>query len=512
MNSILTTRQTSELHKAIVQYLAPRLEGKNDVLDIVCSALDTDIDDSTVANYLEKKWSTVLRLQKKILDLENEVGSYKALIDAANSAGAGSVLVSKDKINWLPSSVAKVYPTQTTQIANSVAIHPKLPLVVAGCADGTMIAWNLANDDTSLPQKSWNAHTRGLHRIKWSSMPVELSSPVNMQNGSKSDSKTGSYLLASCSSDLTIKIWEGDSFKHVRTLTGHEHTISSIAFSPSIPHQLYSVSRDKSVKIWDLTNGYCIRTFVGHSDWVRDLDVVALDSRFSLGSPNPTSGLGDFILTCSNDSSIRLSHNSGTGLSMLLGHAHVIETVRFLPMISNIHIDKYITLNLDKFPYLSKAIVENPIYNEALGFKYCISAGRDNVLKLWLLPPPVLLPHRPPSPSVQNNAQGWHILDLMGHQAWVKSVEVHPNGRFIISGADDKTIKFWDIGTLMEEGKVSCVKTLQGHEGFVNAVHFAQFEIPDKIESPEETLKLIEKSMRCLFVSAGTDNTVRIWQ
>lgn len=500
MGSILTTRQTLELHKAIVQYLAPVLE--KPALDAVCQALDTSLDPATVANYLEKKWLTVLRLQKKILDLENEVNSYKALIAQANSAGNGAVLVSKDKINWLPSTVSKVYPTQTSQIVNAVAVHPKLPLLVAACADGLMIAWDIASDDPTIPQKLWNAHTRSVHALQWSLEPMDLST-------AQTTLEKGLYILASCSLDLSIKIWAGDMLKHVRTLTGHEHTVSAVAFLPTNPTYLYSVSRDRSVKVWDLSSGFCVASFVGHSDWVRNVDVAAINSRLLLGSAKKLAPLGDFLLTCSNDQSVRLSHHLGTGLSMLLGHAHVIETARFLPMPANRHIDKYILQNIDRFPYLLEAIVNNPVYTDSLGFKYCVSAGRDNLIKLWLLPPPVLLPHRPPQASVQNNAQGWHILDLVGHQSWVKLVETHPNGRFIISGADDKTVKVWDIASLVDEGKVTCVKTLHAHDGFVNAVHFARFEMAGL---GDDALKLIEKSMRCLFFSAGTDNTVRLWQ
>lgn len=502
MSSILTSRQSQELHKAILQYLEPLLEEKPSTYNEVAHALNATPDDSTVANYLEKKWSTVLRLQKRILDLENEVNSYKSLLDSAQGSNGGLVLA-KDKINWLPSAPTKKFQTQSVQLVNSVTLHPALPLVVAGCSDGLLIAWPLAGDDSLVPQKQWSGHTRGINSIRWSIAPVDLS---------HTNSKL--YVLALCSSDLTIKIWEGDSFKHIRTLTGHEHTVSAVAFSPSDPNILYSVSRDKTTKIWDLATGYCVKTFVGHSDWVRDLDVALVNSSLLLDEAKK-SDLGDFLVTCSNDQSVRLSHDSGTGLALLLGHTHVIEAVRFLPVHSNELIDKFILLNMDRFPDLLEPLVKDPIYDESLGFKYCISAGRDNLIKLWLLPPPTLRPHRAPTPSTQNNSQGWHIADFVGHLSWVKTLDVHPNGRFIISGADDKTIKVWDLQSLAETGKTACVKTLSGHEGFVNSIHFARFEWAasgTKLENTRDNLmKEIQKNMRCLFVSGGTDSTVRLW-
>lgn len=506
MGSILTSRQTQELHKAIAQYLEPLLEDKKECLADLTQALGVSPqDDSIVPMYLEKKWSTVLRLQKKILDLENEVNSYKALLDSAKSQNGGLVMA-HDKLNWLPSAVNKSFPTQLAQIVNSVTLHPKLPILVAGCSDGSLIAWNLAGATTDIPDKVWPAHTRSIHRIRWSHKPVDIS-----------NSKTESYIMATCSLDLSIKIWESDTLNHIRTLTGHEHTVSSIAFLPCDSTILYSVSRDKSVKIWDLTNGYCLKTFVGHSDWVRDIDVALINSALLLAVGKKSNVWeNDYFLTCSNDQSVRLSHNSGTGIALLLGHSHVIEAVRFLPMFSCKYIDKYILLNLDKFPYLLEPIVNNHVYKESLGFKYCVSAGRDNVVKLWLLPPPLLRAHRTPMASESNNSQAWHIADFVGHQLWVKSIEVHPNGRFIITGSDDKTIRVWDLETFADIGKASCIKTLTGHEGFVSSAHFARFEIGaiegETEEAREATaMKAIENNMRCLFVSGGTDNTVRLW-
>lgn len=500
MSSILTSRQTLELHKAILQYLEPLLEDDQLTFKQLAALLRVENDDAAVPNYLEKKWSTVLRLQKRILDLENEVNSYKALLDSL--ALALGVLVAKDKINWLPSGVTKKFPTQSSQLVSSVTLHPSLPLVVAGCSDGTLVAWSLASEDTQIPQKQWNGHTRGINRIRWSLEPVDVT-----------NSKSRQYVLALCSSDLSIKIWEGDSFKHIRTLIGHEHTVSGVAFSPTNPTFLYSVSRDKAVKIWDLANGFCVKTFVGHSDWVRDLDVALVNSSMLL-SELKKSNLGDFIITCSNDQSVRLSHESGSGLALLLGHSHVIETVRFLPMYSNEYLDKVILQNMERFPHLLEAMVNDSVYSNVLGFKYCVSAGRDNLIKLWLLPPPTLRPHRAPTPSTQNNSQGWHIADLVGHLSWVKTLDVHPNGRFIISGSDDKTIKVWDLQSLAGSGKTSFVKLLVGHEGFVNSVHFARFEFErpvGKEDTKDNLMAAIEKNMRCLFVSGGTDSSVRLW-
>lgn len=502
--SILTSRQQAELHKAIVQYLEPLLEENPDTLTTLALVLQTSkTDETAVPHYLEKKWATVLRLQKKILDLENETNSYKALLDATNSTNStthatGGYDATK-RLDWLPSAPTKRLATASTQFVTGVTIHPRLPWVVGACSDGGMTVWNLAAAESSIPIRTWNAHTRGVNGVQWSPVPIAFS------KGEKPE-----YALATCSSDLSIKVWHGDGFRHVRTLTGHEHTVSALAFSLASPTTLYLVSRDKAVKVWDLVSGHCVRTFVGHSDWVRDIDVAAVEiQQPEAGDELLAIDTDEYVLTCSNDHSVRLLHHSGTGLALLIGHTHVVEAVRFLPLRSNRHIDAYLLENMDRFPYLLEPIVENPVYTETLGFKYAVSAGRDNVIKLWLLPPPVLRPNRPPQPSVQNNAQAWHIADLVGHRSWVRTLDLHPGGRFLFSGADDKTVRVWDLAELGKTGKVACVRTLEAHEGFVNAVHFARYERASLKPGDEE--KVLEENMRCLFVSGGSDNAVYLW-
>lgn len=516
---ILTGNQQRELNRALLQYLQNRVGENSDpegLLEGVSRLLDTPLDSpetekAIIPNYLEKKWSTVLRLQKRIIDLENDLSNYKQLLEATNSAES-TTIVSRDKIHWLPKNAQKTFRLLAQQLVQTVAIHPGLPVVLCGCSDGSLITWNLVNDDTIIPDKNIKAHTRAINRIRWSPEPIDITGKAE---------KAKVHVLASCSADLSIKIWDGDSYKQLRSLTGHEHTVSAIAFSPNKPTVLYSVSRDKTVKVWDLVNGYCTKSFVGHSDWVRDIDVVSINAKLLLHNIAESSELGDFLVTCSNDQSVRLSHGeSGTGLALLIGHTHVIETVRFLPVYSAPVIDKYLKDNSLNFPEIPVSLVEDAVYTETLGYKYCLSGGRDNTIKLWLLPSPVLRAHRHPLPSTQHNSQGWLVADLVGHHSWVKTLDIHPNGRFVFSGSDDKTIKVWDLHKLNESGKVECIRTLHGHEGFVLDISSAGFNLDKAEEFAENTLseerharlmKQIEAKMRCLMVSGGVDNAVKLW-
>jgi len=60
-------------------------------------------------------------------------------------------------------------------------------------------------------------------------------------------------LLASCSDDKTVRLWDPAAGEHRRTLTGHARIVRGVAFSPD-GRLLASASDDKTVRLWDLTS------------------------------------------------------------------------------------------------------------------------------------------------------------------------------------------------------------------------------------------------------------------
>ncbi len=71
-------------------------------------------------------------------------------------------------------------------------------------------------------------------------------------------------VLASGSSDKTIKLWDVASGREIRTLSGHTSFVSSVTFSPD-GTVLASGSADKTIKLWDVASGRELRTLIGHT-------------------------------------------------------------------------------------------------------------------------------------------------------------------------------------------------------------------------------------------------------
>ena len=93
-------------------------------------------------------------------------------------------------------------------------------------------------------------------------------------------------MLASGSSDNSIKIWDLINWRCIYTLEGHENTISSLVMLKN--EFIASSSWDSTCKIWNLETRNCVYTLTGHKDIV--WCVIELKN-------------GN-LATCSNDKSI----------------------------------------------------------------------------------------------------------------------------------------------------------------------------------------------------------------
>jgi len=89
--------------------------------------------------------------------------------------------------------------------------------------------------------------------------------------------------IVSGSMDNTLKLWDIQTGKEIRTLTGHKGIINSVTFSENGKFIL-STSSDRTVKQWDFETGIEIRTFSGHTERVLNAIYYSDDSEIISGS------------------------------------------------------------------------------------------------------------------------------------------------------------------------------------------------------------------------------------
>lgn len=62
------------------------------------------------------------------------------------------------------------------------------------------------------------------------------------------------------------------------------------------------------------------------------------------------------------------------------------------------------------------------------------------------------------------------LMDLEGHDNWIRDIVLHPSGGYLISVADDKTIRIWST-----EETQRCRVIANAHEHFIYSVGMLNF-------------------------------------
>ncbi|CAI4232450.1 unnamed protein product [Auanema sp. JU1783] len=388
MKMNLSEKVREEINRAVSDYL--QTNGYLETLKTFRDEAGLSENDKVLNGILEKKWTSVLRLQKKVNDLEAKLSETEKEINH----GAPS----RDKRqpgDWIPRPPERYSLSGHRMPVNRVIFHP-FWAVMASCSEDTTIKiWDYESGDF---ERSLKGHTDAVQDIAFD--------------------KSGK-LLVSCSADLSIKIWEfGGTYGALKTMKGHDHNISSVCFVPSGDFIL-SASRDHTVKMWEVETGYCVHTFRGHTEWVRMIRIHPDGTHFA---------------TASIDQSVIVwALQSKTAKATLREHDNVVECVEWAPESA-----------------LAPIRSENGKPSvDALAQPYIIVSGsRDKTIKVW------------------DALSGTVLFNLIGHDNWVRGLKFHPKGKYLLSVADDKTLRIWEIAARR------CSKTIDAHQHFVTSIDF----------------------------------------
>jgi platelet-activating factor acetylhydrolase IB subunit alpha len=388
------------------------------------------------------------------MELESRNAALQAEIDSATPTSLSRR--NQDPTAWLPRSPARHTLRSHRAPVSCVAFHPVFSSLASGSEDYTIKIWDWELGEL---ERTIKGHTNSV-------LDVDYGGPK------------GGTLLVSCSSDLTIKLWDpNDEYKNIKTLPGHDHSVSAVRFipsgaagSPSSGNLLVSASRDKTLRIWDVSTGFCVKTLNGHADWVRDVS-PSFDGRW--------------LLSTGNDQTARLwDASSGELRATLLGHEHTIECCVFAPPSSYGHLATL--AGLKKPPDLNSSA------------EFVATAGRDKSIKIW-------------------DARGTLIKTLLGHDNWVRGLVFHPGGKYLLSVSDDKTLRCWD---LTQEGKL--VKTLNdAHGHFVSCIRWAPGVVrdepatngdgPSAVNGVKKDASAANVSIKCVIATGSVDLNVRVF-
>jgi WD40 repeat protein len=186
--------------------------------------------------------------------------------------------------------------------------------------------------------------------------------------------------FATASHDQTVKLWDAQTRRLVRTLTGHKAPVWCVAFSPD---SQALASGAEEVTVWEVATGRVVHHFQGHTALVKAL-------AFHPKQP--------WLVSSANDGSVRLwDLAAGNGLGVLHQCGQVVENLVFRPD----------------------------------GRWLAAAGGNDRRVLLWEFA------QRPSLPTPPDRT-------LAGHTTAVWGVGFSADGRYLASGSDPGLIVLWD--------------------------------------------------------------------
>jgi platelet-activating factor acetylhydrolase IB subunit alpha len=406
---VLNQRQREELNKAIADYL--NSNGYHNALAEFQKEADMPGEiDKKFNGLLEKKWTSIIRLQRKVMDLEAKLADTEREYIHGNAPNRDK----RSPAEWIPRPPERYSLTGHRSPITKVVFHPVFSVMVSASEDATIKVWDYETGDY---ERTLKGHTDSVQDIAFDHQ--------------------GKYLV-SCSADMTIKLWDFNGYENIKTMHGHDHNVSSVTFLPSGDF-IVSASRDKTIKMWEVATGYCVKTFSGHREWVRMVRV---------------NHDGSLLASCSNDQTVRVWVVATKECKAeLREHEHVIECIAWAPE--------------SAYPNINEG-AGNDIKKGQRSGPFLISGSRDKTIKMWDISTGMciftLIGHdnwvrglvfHPGgkyivSASDDKTVRVWDIANkrnsktLEAHQHFVTSIDFHRSAPYVVSGSVDQTVKVWE--------------------------------------------------------------------
>jgi ribosome assembly protein 4 len=400
-----------------------------------------DIQSSASSEVLQDLLNSIQETSDSFLFYLHNIEVKDTLDKAVQEASHSSELVVP--LTFHPESPFSVAPA--TRATSCLEGHTEAILCIQYSPDGSSLAsgggdacvriWDV---QTETPYKTLKGHNNWVLVLSWS---PDMSS------------------LASAGVDGTIRLWDPESGEQQgKSIQAHRKWVTSLSWEPlhhsGSSNRLASSSKDHTIKIFEKSSKSLISSLSGHNAAVTKVI------------------WGSYLYSASQDRTVRVwSSSTFSVVRELKGHGHWVNHLTCSTdfALRTGCFDPKEPQSLNGLSSEERKTKAEKIYMKILGKgERLASCSDDFTLFLW-------------SPGSSEK----HVARMTGHQQLITQVLFSPDGHFLASASNDKSVKLWEGFT------GAYLTSFRGHVANVYQISWA----PDSR----------------MIASASKDSTVKIW-